>query len=120
MERDPKLPRVWAFLTLWLQRKHRAKPWSLQLPAPSPLASPVSTAATSRCHLPLLPFLPLADASHGCSGHSGLLFFLCLLGQFVVEPLEEADLSGTQVLLCWRLVCAASQALGAGHRSPES
>ncbi|PKU34209.1 ribosomal protein s6 kinase alpha-1 [Limosa lapponica baueri] len=40
MERDPKLPRICAFLTLWLQRKHRAKPCSLQLPAPSQLSSP--------------------------------------------------------------------------------
>lgn len=37
-----------------------------------------------------------------------------------MEPLEEAGLGGTQVLLCWRLVGAASQAVGAGHRSPES
>ncbi|XP_044853929.1 ribosomal protein S6 kinase alpha-1 isoform X3 [Mauremys mutica] len=39
MERDPKLPRICAFLTLWLHRKHRAKPCSLQLPAPDQLSS---------------------------------------------------------------------------------
>ncbi|XP_033375522.1 ribosomal protein S6 kinase alpha-1 [Parus major] len=47
MERDPKLPRLWAFLSLWLQRRHRAKPCSLQLPVPSQLCAPVSTAATA-------------------------------------------------------------------------
>ncbi|EOA93603.1 Ribosomal protein S6 kinase 2 alpha [Anas platyrhynchos] len=40
MERDPKLPRICTFLKLWLHRKHRAKPCSLQLPAPSQLSSP--------------------------------------------------------------------------------
>ncbi|KAK2518694.1 Rps6ka1 [Columba guinea] len=38
MDKDPKLPRICAFLALWLQRKQRAKPCSL--PAPSALASP--------------------------------------------------------------------------------
>lgn len=56
MERDPKLPRICTFLKLWLHRKHRAKPCSLQLPAPSQLSSPVSIASSARRGAALLHF----------------------------------------------------------------
>lgn len=72
MEKDPKLPRICAFLTLWLQRKHRAKPCRLQLPVPGQLPSPVSTAASSLC----LWLVRWAGALGGCSEQSGLLLFL--------------------------------------------
>uniref|UniRef100_A0A8C0ZG37 Ribosomal protein S6 kinase n=1 Tax=Cyanistes caeruleus TaxID=156563 RepID=A0A8C0ZG37_CYACU len=70
MERDPKLPRLWAFLTLWLQRKHRAKPCSLQLPVPKVSDHPQKASPTG-AHTQNFPGKPHGKAG-ASQGHSGL------------------------------------------------
>lgn len=105
MEKDPKLPRICAFLTLWLQRKHRAKPCRLQLPAPGQLPSPVSTAASSLCRA--CGSSEWASALGGCSEQSGLLLFLW--DSLFNGALEETSLGASKACLCW-----------VGHRGWES
>lgn len=133
MERDPKLPRICAFLTLWLQRKHRAKPCRLQLPAPSQLSSPVSTAATSLCFT-CCPWLLIRLGR--CFGWIfGAVWFAFLFSPSVIiclmVPVEEPSLGARKACVCCTLVarrcfcagdlfwCAAKQAVGAGLQSPN-
>lgn len=104
MERGPKLPRVCALLTLWLQRKHRAKPCGLQLPAPSQLSSPVSTTPAHFASLGIAWVLTRGGCCLRWVFGAGCFALLPLPSEVVcvMLALEEASLSAGRACWCHR------------------